>query len=75
MELDVIDSSTLQQVYAMAATKNPDILLYHEIAAQPDCEEFRQAMQKEITSLEENQTWTVVPCPQHHRVIKSTWTP
>jgi hypothetical protein len=46
---------------------------YKEAIASPHAEQWRNGMDKEIASLKENNTWTLVPAPRNSAVIPCRW--
>ena len=57
-------------------SKDPDLPSTQEALAGPMAEHFWKAMDKEVTSLEEKGTWTVVPrtsVPKGVAVVPGTW--
>jgi hypothetical protein len=86
-ELDTLESilhqacqpNELISLLAFVASKSdPDTLMYHEAMMAPDKDDFCEAMTVEISGLEKQQTWTVVPrstaAALHKKVLPSTWT-
>lgn len=66
----------LEQALAMAAmlanyTIEPRT--YKEAMESPEAEEWRQAMQKEITTLESFPAWNLVPRPKNRHVLRGKW--
>ena len=61
---------------AKKKTKDPDLPSLKESLTSPQAEEWWKAMDKEIASLEEKGTWTVIDrseVPEGHEVIPATW--
>ena len=57
-------------------SKDPDLPSTQEALAGPMAEHFWKAMDKEVTSLEEKGTWTVVPRTSVSKgvaVVPGTW--
>ena len=50
----------LSNPIAFAASADPDIMYYHQAMNEPDHEQFRQSVQKEIQDHEMNQHWEVI---------------
>jgi transposase InsO family protein len=46
---------------------------YQEAVSGPDAEKWKAAINEEITSLEELETWEVVPIPKDRKVISCKW--
>jgi hypothetical protein len=46
---------------------------YKEAISSPHTEQWRNGMNKEIASLKENNTWTLVPSPRNSKVIPNRW--
>ena len=46
---------------------------YSEAMAAPDAAKWKEAINKEIQSLEQNKTWRLVPLPPHKRALTSRW--
>ena len=66
-------------LFAFVASKSdPDTLMYHEAMMASDKQEFRDAMEVEITALERQNTWNIVPRTsatiQNKKVLPGTWT-
>jgi hypothetical protein len=67
-------TSDLLEAYA-AATKDPDTLRWHEMIHDEDADEFYAAAKKEINSLKEAKTWTIVPISEARgTILPGTWT-
>ena len=45
-----------------------------EALQRPDAEKWKEAIVRELTSLEENNTWSIVEQPHQGKLIGSTWT-
>ena len=66
-------------LFAFVASKSdPDTLMYHEAMMASDKQEFRDAIKVEITGLERQNTWNIVPrtsaTTQNKKVLPGTWT-
>src|SRR5437667_10085768 len=46
---------------------------YREAMSMDDSKQWEQAVQRELTSLYKNKTWTVVPRPKDAKIVKSCW--
>ena len=44
---------------------------FNEAMLQGDAEQWEQAMEREITSIHKNNTWTLVPRPKNAKIVKS----
>jgi Reverse transcriptase (RNA-dependent DNA polymerase) len=62
----------------LANSSDPDTLRYDEAMSAPDSSGFREAMQKEITSLVDQGTWTPTTKDEAHKagktILPGTWT-
>jgi hypothetical protein len=57
---------------ALAANTDPNTLYYHEILSQPDKNEFIQAMELEINSMNKNGHWKLIrrsDIPAHTNIL------
>lgn len=69
-----LDNPILESYLALSNRKDPDTLRYHEAIVDSDWEGFKQAMKKEIASLEEFGTWDIIPRNKAtKKVFPSTW--
>lgn len=57
--------------YAFVASREPKTL--HEALQSDDSDNWKDAMDSEIQSLEKNQTWQLVKLPQNRKVIDNKW--
>ena len=74
--LNVITHDHTEELTSLAASRNPDIMYYHQAMGAPDKEQFRQAMNKEVTMHTENEHWELmkrVDVPSHTKVLPSVW--
>ncbi|GBN11683.1 Retrovirus-related Pol polyprotein from transposon TNT 1-94 [Araneus ventricosus] len=55
----------------MAEFSNPDF--YASAMASNDADKWKQAMDEEMNSLQENETWDLVELPQGNKVITYHW--
>ena len=67
------------QLFAFVASKSdPDTLMYHEAMMANDKQDFRDAMENEISGLEQQGTWNIVPrsqaLSQNKKILPGTWT-
>ena len=46
---------------------------YKQVLASPDRTAWNDAMNSELNSLDENQTYTLVPWPKDHKVLPTMW--
>ena len=51
----------LSNLIAFATSADPDIMYYHQAMKEPDHEQFRRSVLKEIRDHETNQHWKVIP--------------
>jgi hypothetical protein len=61
---------------AFAASADPDTMYYHEAMREPDRDEFKTAMEKEVQSHTENGVWEIVPAssvPTGTKVLPAVW--
>ena len=61
---------------AYAASADPDVMYLHEALKQPDRQEFKEAMEKEITDHVRKEFWSIFPkarVPEGHDVIPMVW--
>ena len=60
----------------MAASKDPDTMYYHEAMREPDREQFKEAMKKEVEAHTKNQVWELIKkstVPKGHKIMPSVW--
>ena len=57
----IILKRRLSNPITFAASTDPDIMYYHHVMNEPDHEQFRQSVQKEIQDHETNQHWEIIP--------------
>jgi hypothetical protein len=57
----------------MTNEKLQDPLTYKEAVNSPNATEWQKAMEAEINSLNENNTWILVPKPKDRKIISSKW--
>ena len=50
-----------------------DPLIYREAILRPDGAKWSEAMQKELNSLSENNTWTLQQAPAERHILKGKW--
>ena len=50
-----------------------DPLTYKEAIFRPDAVKWSEAMQKELNSLSENNTWTLQQAPAERHILKNKW--
>jgi hypothetical protein len=59
----------------VASASDPDTLRYDEALRDPDCEEWKVSMHKEISSLIKQGTWEIVPkSTADSKILPGTWT-
>jgi Reverse transcriptase (RNA-dependent DNA polymerase) len=59
----------------VASASDPDTLRYDEALRDPDCEAWKEAMQKEISSLVKQGTWEIVnKSDADSKILPGTWT-
>ena len=63
--------------FALAATlADEDTMYLHQARKQPDWEEFKRAMQKEIKDHTDNEHWVVIPrseVPRRQKIMRGVW--
>ena len=63
--------------FALAATlADEDTMYLHQARKQPDWEEFKRAMQKEIKDHTDNEHWIVIPrseVPRGQKIMRGVW--
>jgi hypothetical protein len=70
------ESKELKEVFALAASKDPDTMYYHEAMREPDREEFKGAMKKEVEAHTKNEVWELIKksaVPKGHKIMPSVW--
>ncbi len=70
------DDSSAHVSYAYAAISSSDVVepsTYKQAVESPLCDKWKQAMKEEICSLEENNTWDVVPVPSGQHILQGRW--
>jgi hypothetical protein len=61
---------------AFAASADPDTMYLHEAMKQPDNEQFKAAMQREVEAFDENNNWKLVhrfKVPQGATILPAVW--
>ena len=57
-----------------AALSDPDTLTYDQVLSDPDIEEWKRSTHKEITWLENKDTWVEVPTSEaNSNILPGTW--
>ena len=57
-----------------AALSDPDILTYDQVLSDPDIEEWKKSAHKEITQLENKETWVGVSTSEAtSKILPATW--
>jgi len=72
----VVDESDAHVSYAYAAIPIDDIVeptTYKQAVESPLCDKWKTAMEDEIQSLEDNNTWDIVNVPSDQHVLKGRW--
>lgn len=59
--------------YSAFNAPSSDPLTVDEAMNRSDCEEWKSAMDEEISSLKENNTWTLMNLPPGRNAIKTKW--
>ncbi|KAI2490981.1 hypothetical protein MHU86_23583 [Fragilaria crotonensis] len=70
------ESEGPKEVFALAASKDPDTMYYHEAMREPDREEFKGAMKKEVEAHTKNEVWELIKksaVPKGHKIMPSVW--
>jgi hypothetical protein len=68
------ESKELKEVFALAASKDPDTMYYHKAMREPDREEFKGAMKKEVEAHTKNEVWELIKksaVPKGHKIMPS----
>ena len=63
-------------VQAMKATSDPDTMYYHEAMKEPDADQFRAAMRKEVQDHTERKHWEPIlrsNVPKGTRILPAVW--
>ena len=76
-----LEQETLQELddpiaFAMKASSDPDTLYYNEAMNQPDRENFKEAMVKEVNAHTEQKHWIIVErctVPESETVLLAVW--
>ena len=66
----------LSNPIAFAARADPDIMYYHQAMKEPDHEQFRRSVLKEIQDHKTNQHWEVIPkqdFPPNTKLLDMVW--
>ena len=66
----------LSNPIAFAASADPNIMYYHRAMREPDHEQFRRSILKEIQDHEMNQHWEVIPkqnMPPNTKLLDMVW--
>ena len=66
----------MQEAVAYAVSVNPDIMYLHEPMKEPDRDQFKRAMEKELQDHIAHKHWEVVPreeVPKGMRVLDMVW--
>ena len=66
----------LSNPIAFAASADPDIMYYHQAMKEPDHEQFKRSVLKEICDHGTNQHWEVIPkqnIPLHTKLLDMVW--
>jgi hypothetical protein len=63
-----------EHVYAMLATESDDPQTYEQAITSKDSNEWKQAMQEEMSALKENNTWSLEKLPKDRKAIGAKWT-
>ena len=76
-----LEQESLQELdnpiaFAMKASSDPDTLYYNEAMNQPDRENFKEAMVKEVNAHTEQKHWIIGECctvPDSETVLPAVW--
>ena len=74
--VDDDDPAVIHPFLAYAASVNKDVMYLHEALREPDCEQFIQAMEKEVEMQERNNSWELVrkkTLPQGMPILPAVW--
>ena len=66
----------LSNPIALAASADPNIMYYHQAMKEPDHEQFRRSVLKEIQDHKTNQHWEVIPkqdMPPNTKLLDMVW--
>jgi hypothetical protein len=70
------ESEEPKEVFALAASKDPDTMYYHEAMREPDREQFKGAMKQEVDAHTRNEVWELIKksaVPKGHKIMPSVW--
>ncbi len=70
------ESEEPKEVFALAASKDPDTMYYHEAMREPDREQFKGAMKQEVEAHTRNKVWELIKksaVPKGHKIMPSVW--
>ncbi len=70
------ESEEPKEVLALAASKDPDTMYYHEAMREPDREQFKGAMKQEVDAHARNKVWELIKksaVPKGHKIMPSVW--
>ncbi len=65
-----------KEVFALAASKDPDTMYYHKAMREPDREQFKGAMKQEVEAHTQNEGWELIKksaVPKGHKIMPSVW--
>jgi hypothetical protein len=65
-----------KEVFALAASKDPDTMFYHETMREPDRKQFKGAMKQDVEAHTQNKVWELIKksaVPKGHKIMPSVW--
>jgi hypothetical protein len=65
-----------KEVFALAASKDPDTMYYHKAMREPDRPQFKGAMKQEVEAHTQNKVWELIKksaVPKGHKIMPSVW--
>ena len=76
MDVNIQNEEPLEDILAMKASTDPDTMYYHEAMCEPDAEQFRIAMRKEVDDQLDNGVLQLVrrdSIPQGAAILPAVW--
>jgi hypothetical protein len=68
--------SFTDEILAMAASNDPDVMYYHQAMAASDCKEFIKAIHDEVNGQVKSKNFTIIPrskVPKGKHVLPAEW--
>lgn len=72
----ITEAQDFNMLTAMKASSDPDTMYYHEAMREPDAQEFKQAMVKEVNDHTNRKHWKVIrkeQVPEGEIILPSVW--